>query len=294
MNEMISSPPRTAQASGHRRSLGRAARIIDISLELDASKFRMRTYEGFRKDMQFETEVIKDYANGGLGQLVRGVHMRLHAGTHVDAPSHMVKGGKDIHDLKLTTFVGPAMVADVRHRGPKEAIVGEQSRKERRRTVPARATGSCCGPTSTQEYDGSPEWMAARPISATTPWPGASSAAFQSSGSISITAPSPQVDPKSSTSRKLHEREILTMPYLTNSPRSPSRASPYLAAAQDEECAKRPPIRAIAIEESNLQAQIHQQSKRLVRSKIGLSIFKLGDRRTRERLNRLVALFFCH
>ena len=75
-------------------------RIIDVSLELDETKFRMRTYEGFTKDMQFELEVIKEYP-GGLGQIVRGAHMRLHAGTHVDAPSHMVQGGKQIHDANI-------------------------------------------------------------------------------------------------------------------------------------------------------------------------------------------------
>src|SRR6478752_5068701 len=117
MNEMISTRQDDAQPADIAVLLGRAARIIDISRELDASKFRMRTYEGFRKDMQFETEVIKDYADGGLGQLVRGVHMRLHAGTHVDAPSHMVQGGKQIHDLALDLFIGGAVVADVRHRG---------------------------------------------------------------------------------------------------------------------------------------------------------------------------------
>src|SRR5215471_11621705 len=102
--------------------LGHAVRVIDISLELDASRFRMRTYAGFKKDMQFETEVLKDYDDGGLKQLVRGVHMRLHAGSHIDAPSHMIKGGKDLHELDLNTFIGPAVVADLRHRGGGEAI----------------------------------------------------------------------------------------------------------------------------------------------------------------------------
>src|SRR5689334_17981416 len=86
---------------------GSGRKIIDISLELDATKFRMRTYEGFKKDMQFDIEVIKEYP-GGLGQIVRGAHMRLHAGTHVDAPSHMVQGGKQIHDLALDLFIGGA------------------------------------------------------------------------------------------------------------------------------------------------------------------------------------------
>jgi 1-pyrroline-5-carboxylate dehydrogenase len=35
----------------------------------------------------------------------------------------MVKGGKDIHDLPLAMFVGPAVIADIRHRGPKEGIM---------------------------------------------------------------------------------------------------------------------------------------------------------------------------
>src|SRR6185437_658250 len=100
-------------------------KMIDISLELDARNFHMRTPVGFKRDMQFEVEVIKDFdAAGGAGQIVRGVHMRLHAGSHVDAPEHFVKGGKQIHQLPLETFYGPAVVADVRHRMPGGGITG--------------------------------------------------------------------------------------------------------------------------------------------------------------------------
>ena len=74
-------------------------KVIDISLELDDSKFKMRTPPGFKKDMQFEVEVIKGYEDGGYNQIVRGAHMRLHAGTHVDAPSHMIKGAPDLQDV---------------------------------------------------------------------------------------------------------------------------------------------------------------------------------------------------
>ena len=35
-------------------------KIIDISLELDARNFHMRTPAGFRRDMQFEVEVHKN------------------------------------------------------------------------------------------------------------------------------------------------------------------------------------------------------------------------------------------
>jgi arylformamidase len=249
MNEMVSNRQGEAQPADIAVILGRAARIIDISLELDASKFRMRTYEGFKKDMQFETEVIKDYADGGLGQLVRGVHMRLHAGTHVDAPSHMVKGGKDIHDLKLTSFVGPAMIADVRHRGPKEAIVGEDLEK---------SVGALFQPGDrlllrtdiNKEYDGSPEWIARAPYFSDD------AVAWSVKRGVSIVgfdfyhgAKPAHVDQNSSTSRKLHEREILTMPYLTNLGAITTPRFTLISLPLKMKNVEASPIRAIAIEE---------------------------------------------
>ena len=101
-------------------------RIIDISLQLDAKNFRMQVMDGFKRDMQFEVEVIKEHdAAVGLGQIVRGVHMRLHAGSHIDAPEHFVKGGKQVHELPLSTFVGDAMVANFSDKKPGEGITAE-------------------------------------------------------------------------------------------------------------------------------------------------------------------------
>src|SRR4029077_18638876 len=98
-------------------------KIVDISLELDAKKFRMRTPAGFKKDMQFAMEVLKEHdAPGGAGQIVRGVHMRLHAGSHVDAPEHNVRGGTQIHQLPLELFIGEAIVADLRDKMPAKSI----------------------------------------------------------------------------------------------------------------------------------------------------------------------------
>jgi len=37
-----------------------------------------------------------------------------HTGTHVDAPSHFIKGGKGIDRVELERFLGPAYVADLR------------------------------------------------------------------------------------------------------------------------------------------------------------------------------------
>src|SRR6267378_7131322 len=97
--------------------------IVDISLELDPKSYSMRTPAGFKKDMQFEMEVLKEHdAPGGAGQIVRGVHMRLHAGSHVDAPEHNVRGGTQIHQLPLELFIGDAVVADLRYKMPGKAI----------------------------------------------------------------------------------------------------------------------------------------------------------------------------
>src|SRR5690242_9175425 len=99
------------------------ATIVDLSLELDPKNFAMRTPAGFTKDMQFAMEVIKQHdAPGGAGQIVRGVHMRLHAGSHIDAPEHNVRGGTQVHDLPLELFIGDAVVVDLRDKLPSQAI----------------------------------------------------------------------------------------------------------------------------------------------------------------------------
>src|ERR1700745_2032860 len=132
-------------------------KIIDISLELDPKNFGMRTPAGFKKDMQFEMETLKEHdAPGGAGQIVRGVHMRLHAGSHVDAPEHNVRGGTQIHQLPLELFIGDAVVADLRDKMPGKAItendleraVGARIRKGDRRLR---------GADHNNAYDGGPE-----------------------------------------------------------------------------------------------------------------------------------------
>jgi arylformamidase len=103
-------------------------RIVDISIQL-SEDYRMHTPAGV-KDVQLGLEVIKTHdAADGDGQLVRALHARLHHGTHVDAPEHFVKDGAQITDVPLTTFIGPAVVADVRHVGRDAAIQIEDIQK---------------------------------------------------------------------------------------------------------------------------------------------------------------------
>ena len=224
-------------------------KIIDVSLDLDASSYKMRSYEGFTKDMQFEVEVIKDYP-GGLGQIVRGAHMRLHAGTHVDAPSHMVKGGDDIHDLPLSLFIGPAVVADVRHRSPKGGITAEDMEKSIGDHVVRGDRVLLRTDINNSRFDGSAEWMASAPYlsDGVIAW-------FRDNG-VSIVGfdfyhggKPPGADPKSSTSRKLHELGILTLPALKNlgavsKPRVTLIALPLKMIGVEAS-----PVRAIVIED---------------------------------------------
>src|SRR5260370_12931082 len=48
------------------------------------------------------------------GVRVSEVCLGSRTGTHVDAPSHFIKGGKGVDRIELSRFVGPAWVADLR------------------------------------------------------------------------------------------------------------------------------------------------------------------------------------
>ena len=190
-------------------------RIVDLSIELDARNFKMRTYAGFKKDMQFELEVIKEYP-GGLQQIVRGVHMRLHAGSHVDAPAHMLEGAPHIHELPLESFIGPAVIADIRHRKDNDEITVADLEA----SVPKafqRGDRLLLRTDQNKVYDGSPEWMAR------APYLGDEGVDWCIDKGVSIIGfdfyhgqkPVDQPDAPPN-GRKLSGHGIMTMPYLTN------------------------------------------------------------------------------
>jgi arylformamidase len=138
-------------------------RIVDISLELDAKNFAMRTPAGFKKDIQFEMEVIKEHdAPGGAGQIVRGVHMRLHAGSHVDAPEHNVRGGTQVHQLPLDLFIGTAIIADLRDKLPGHAIT-EKDLEQRLDNRIRKGDRLLLRTDHNNTYDGSDKWMRESP-----------------------------------------------------------------------------------------------------------------------------------
>jgi arylformamidase len=48
-----------------------------------------------------------------------------HVGTHVDAPSHIIRGGADVDELDIDRLVGPAVVLDMRSADPDHGYTAE-------------------------------------------------------------------------------------------------------------------------------------------------------------------------
>jgi arylformamidase len=225
-------------------------KIIDISLELDAHNFQMRTPAGFKRDMQFEVEVIKDFdAAGGAGQIVRGVHMRLHAGSHVDAPEHFVKGGKQIHELPLEMFIGPAVVADVRHRMPGGGITAADLE---------HAAGADLGPRErlllrtdcNVDYDGSIEWQKRPPYltNDAIDWCLAKKALIVGFD-MYHGADAPDSPVIFNTSRRFQAAGVVTMPYLKNLEKISNKRVTLIALPLKMIGVEASPVRAIVLEE---------------------------------------------
>jgi len=223
--------------------------IIDISLELDARNFGMRTPAGFTKDLQFAMEVLKEHdAPGGAGQIVRGVHMRLHAGSHVDAPEHNVRGGTQIHQLPLDLFMGDAIVADLRDKMPGKAITAA----DLDRTIGGlvkRGDRVLLRTDHNNSYDGgSDRWMKLSPyltIGATR-W-------FIDQGVVVVgydfyhgndEPDSPRVF---HNSRTLSEHGIITMPYLKNLDRITKQRVTLVALPLNIIGAEASPVRAVVL-----------------------------------------------
>ena len=81
-------------------------KYYDISVDLTPD---MHRYPG---DPRFHTSVVRSLSDGDQFDLHR-VHLSNHAGTHVDAPAHFVKGGPGITDLPLEVLNGRSRVIHI-------------------------------------------------------------------------------------------------------------------------------------------------------------------------------------
>jgi arylformamidase len=223
--------------------------IIDISLELDARNFGMRTPAGFTRDLQFAMEVLKEHdAPGGAGQIVRGVHMRLHAGSHVDAPEHNVRGGTQIHQLPLALFIGDAIMADLRDKIPARAITEADLEK----TVGARVKKGdrlLLRTDLNNTYDGgSEQWMKRSPYLTigATEW-------CIEKGVVIVGYDfyhgndEPGAPRVFHNSRTLSENGIITMPYLKNLDRIGKDRFTLIGLPLNIIGAEASPVRAVVI-----------------------------------------------
>jgi kynurenine formamidase len=79
---------------------------------------------------------VSPEADPGGRKTVRRISTRLHVGTHVDGPEHLVLGARRLDDFPIETFVGRAWVIDMYHKVPKGIItaadleVGARDRTE--------------------------------------------------------------------------------------------------------------------------------------------------------------------
>jgi arylformamidase len=230
----------------------RLGRLIDISLELDASTFAMRTPAGFKRDMQFEIEVLKEHdAPGGAGQIVRGVHMRLHAGSHVDVPEHNVKGGLQVADIPLETFAGPAVVADLRHTVASKTITANDVERAVGAVI-EHGDRLLLRTDCNKQYDGSPEWMARCPSLApeVVGWckaRGVPIVGYDFYHGVD----GPDAPRTFDVARSFSEAGIITLTYLNNLDRIQARRVILFALPLKIVGAEASPVRAVVLEEGS-------------------------------------------
>lgn len=90
-------------SAGRRRDGTASGRWIDVSLPLASGMI------GWPDDEEVRVARVQDVGRGDpctLSRLVLGTH----AGTHVDAPSHYLRGGATLDAMPLDATVGPARV----------------------------------------------------------------------------------------------------------------------------------------------------------------------------------------
>lgn len=90
---------------------------MDLSHRVDEGT---QVYPG---DPRVRLEPATTIAADGVNVL--RVHLGSHSGTHVDAPYHFVEGGERVDAMDARLFVGPAVLMDVRGKGPRERITVE-------------------------------------------------------------------------------------------------------------------------------------------------------------------------
>lgn len=80
-------------------------KIIDISWPIS------KATTGYKDRSIVNFDEIKNFNRDGVRET--SIHLSSHSGTHVDAPSHFLKDGKTIDEIKLDQVVGDCIVLDM-------------------------------------------------------------------------------------------------------------------------------------------------------------------------------------
>jgi arylformamidase len=81
--------------------------LFDVSLSIEPD---MVTWPS---DPKVEIELYKDL-NKGDSSTVSMMKLGSHTGTHIDAPLHMIKGGKSVDELDLELLYGKVLVVEIK------------------------------------------------------------------------------------------------------------------------------------------------------------------------------------
>ncbi|HWE66253.1 MAG TPA: cyclase family protein [Acidimicrobiales bacterium] len=70
----------------------------------------------------FSFDLLETWSGGRLSARSRIIHMGEHTGTHLDAPSHFDRNGRNVDQIPLSELIVPGHLLDLRHKKPHEAI----------------------------------------------------------------------------------------------------------------------------------------------------------------------------
>lgn len=80
-------------------------KVIDISWPIS------KATTGYKDRSIVNIEEIKNFNRDGVRETA--VHLSSHTGTHIDAPSHFLRDGKTIDEMRVDRFIGDCVVLDM-------------------------------------------------------------------------------------------------------------------------------------------------------------------------------------
>lgn len=101
----------------------RGKRVVDLSHTLLPGKEEYR----LEVENKFVEEFMpQQHRSEGDWYIMSQLTMWSHVGTHLEAPLHALKEGKDVSEIPLSQLVGEGIILDFSHKGTSESIEREE------------------------------------------------------------------------------------------------------------------------------------------------------------------------